>query len=219
MATGAIGGPYKHRQHVWMTGSDEGTLRVAALLSPWLGELKHQQLRAALARMWSALLDPRSRPIGRRSRVRRARRERIAWLVELCSRLRAETRFRTRSLEIAWAAGLFDGDGSTSNKSKRRTNGDAFYTVCAGVKQSGQFGSPEVLSRFRDVVLRGRLYGPYRWRNTDEVGYEWAVQSYRDVVAFEALIGPLLCGPKREQAAAAIRRFANSSHRRKVCFD
>lgn len=216
---GVIGGPYKHRQHVWTTTSDVMTLEVAALLSPWLGDIKYQQLRTALDRMRSSEMLTTSRPIGIRSVSRRARTQRIASLVDLCARLHAETQFRTRSLEVAWAAGLFDGDGSTSNKSKRRTNGDAFFTISASVKQSGRFGRPEVLMRFFRATGLGRVYGPYWWRNTDEPGYEWAVQSFRDVVALEQLVGRFICAPKREQTRAAISRFAGSPHRRTICLD
>lgn len=212
---GTIGGPYKNRQHVWHTNSSVATLTVAAMMSAWLGDRKHDQLGTAIHRLTlEAQLNPRSRRIGGRSVDRRARRAQFMHLLDVCLRLRVESAFSTRSLEVAWAAGLFDGDGSTSTKRKSRRDGATFYTVCAGLAQSGPQGVPEVLSRFLRVVGFGRIYGPYRWRNTSVPGYEWKIASYRELVALEALLGPHLSGPKREQAKAALSTFASSGHRR-----
>lgn len=215
VAIGTIGGPYKHGQHVWHTESDRGTLRVAALLSAWLGDRKHEQLGAALRRVRAEhTLNSRSRPIGPRSSARRTRREQLARLTDVYQSLRAESRFRSVSLEIAWAAGFFDGDGSASTKRKLSRDGTVFYTVCASAAQSGPSGLPEVLRRFRRVVDLGRIYGPLQWRNTTVPGYEWHIASYKDVLALEALIGPHLSSDRREQVRAALRTFARSRHRR-----
>lgn len=212
---GTIGGPYKNRQHVWYTDSSTATLTVAALMSAWLGDRKHDQLGTAIQRLsLEAQLNPRSRRIGGRSVARRARRDQFIHLLDVCRHLRVDSAFRTRPLEVAWAAGLFDGDGSTSTKRKTRKDGTAFYTVCAGLAQSGPQGVPEVLSHFLRVVGFGRIYGPYRWRNTSVPGYEWQIASYRELVALEALLGPYLSVPKREQARAALSTFANTGHRR-----
>jgi hypothetical protein len=75
----------------------------------------------------------------------------------------------TRAEEIAWAAGLFEGEGciTVTNRvlTARVTNTDA-----------------EILERFIDVVDRGVLYGPYD-RSQERDGfqrkpiYHWVAQN------------------------------------------
>ena len=58
----------------------------------------------------------------------------------------------TRTEELAWAAGLFDGEGSTSAS-------DRWSTPHLRVPQSGQ-AEPEVLMRFLAIVGVGSIKGP-----------------------------------------------------------
>ncbi|HEX4744691.1 MAG TPA: hypothetical protein VFW12_08485, partial [Candidatus Limnocylindria bacterium] len=60
--------------------------------------------------------------------------------------------------ELAWAAGLFDGDGSTCLLWHRTHPG---YRTCEmSITQTSRTGVPEVLTRFRRVVGLGHLNGP-----------------------------------------------------------
>ena len=65
-------------------------------------------------------------------------------------------------IELAWAAGLFDGEGTISlvtHRKKRKTKTYEYKQVHVLVSQSG---SPEVLERFqRAVGGLGKIYGPY----------------------------------------------------------
>ena len=47
----------------------------------------------------------------------------------------------------------------------------------ASVSQGGLTGVPEVLERFQAAVGLGQIYGPIRWRNATEPGFEWTIQA------------------------------------------
>jgi hypothetical protein len=71
--------------------------------------------------------------------------------------------------ELAWAAGLYDGEGSASMYMPRRRKTARRQMQ---VSQAGVVGSPpEVLVRFRAAVGEGNVTGPYRgylfyWKTT-----------------------------------------------------
>src|SRR5260221_10051361 len=70
-------------------------------------------------------------------------------------------------IELAWAAGFFDGEGSTFARSERARPGYRRFVM--SVPQSGADRPPEVLVRFQRAVALG-VIGPrdidgiYRWR-------------------------------------------------------
>ena len=101
--------------------------------------------------------------------------------------------------DSAWAPGFFQGDGSTSNSIEHLKGGIVSCTVTASVSQSGPTGVPEVLERFRSVVGLGQIYGPIRWRNANEPGFEWTIQAYRDVPQFRAVLRRFM-GPVKDCA-------------------
>ena len=55
--------------------------------------------------------------------------------------------------EIAWAAGLFEGEGTITHVSRRR---DTFDLV-VGLKMTDE----DIVRRFDEIVDRGKVYGPY----------------------------------------------------------
>ena len=92
------------------------------------------------------------------------------------------------TVEIAWAAGFFDGEGSTSlDKSKPR--------VAIGQKDR------QVLDRFKTAVGYGKVYGPYVYVNPPRTFFYYVVrrQQAEDVIA---CLWPFLSQIKREQATA-----------------
>lgn len=102
----------------------------------------------------------------------------------------------------AWAAGLFDGEGSTELHT-RRTTQRTWFSLRSRVSQCDANGSPAVLQRFRAIVGGGRIDGP-----TSGDGYENAYKW--DAGADESLrvlglIWPWLGTVKRVQAIEAIR--------------
>ncbi len=92
--------------------------------------------------------------------------------------------------EIAWAAGLFDGEGSITNSDR---------DIQLLLKNTDL----ELVHRFDQVVGRGHVYGPYTHRPND--GYPrkpywmWVAQgdAAHDVVD---LLGPWLSQRRCEQA-------------------
>src|SRR5688572_22806204 len=101
---------------------------------------------------------------------------------------------------VAWAAAIFDGEGSTStyipkgSKSPRRQ---------MAVSQGGPpEQKPAVLLRFRDVVGVGNVTGPYR-----NGLYYWKITKKDDVDLVGAMLWHALSGEKRRQFAAAATRI------------
>ena len=101
--------------------------------------------------------------------------------------------------ELAWAAGIFDGEGSSStyltkpNKIPRRQ---------MAVSQGGLPGhTPAVLLRFKEIVRVGSITGPY------DGLYYWKITTKGDVDAVGALLWQYLSREKRQQFAAAATRM------------
>jgi hypothetical protein len=98
--------------------------------------------------------------------------------------------------EIAWAAGLFEGEGTISQISRHRQTLDLQVAI--------NMTDEDVLRRFDEIVGRGKVYGPYlpishgdrrkpfwRWVAIGDAGH--------DVLD---LIGPWLFPRRIEQARA-----------------
>jgi hypothetical protein len=110
---------------------------------------------------------------------------------------------RSAVTEIAWAAGLFDGEGSLSlsgpaDRSRR------FVTM--ELPQSGASGIPDALIRFRDVVEVGAIGGPYPPRSpwSRLPRYRWRVTGRHRVSHALFRLWPWLGSVKRDQ----IRRLS-----------
>lgn len=101
---------------------------------------------------------------------------------------------RTRE-ELAWAAGFYDGEGSTTS---RHANG----YVGIMVKQV----EPDVLSRFRDSLGLGKVYGPYEGVGKRKPYWAFTVTGFEYVQAAIALMWVWLGPTKRLQATLALRR-------------
>lgn len=63
------------------------------------------------------------------------------------------------SAELAWAAGFFDGEGSTIARSDSARPG--YYQLNITVPQGCRFGVPPLLRRFQRAMRgMGRIHGP-----------------------------------------------------------
>lgn len=92
---------------------------------------------------------------------------------------------------VAWAAGLFDAEGSaTSHRSRRRARAQRELLVY----QAGGENAPEVLKRFQETVECGTLLGPARGRL-----WSWRVSNQRDVAHVARTLWPWLSTTKRGQ--------------------
>jgi len=97
-----------------------------------------------------------------------------------------------------WAAGLYDGEGSSSLLQHRTHVG--YLTGELNVTQSALVGAPEVLSRFLVIVRAGHIGGPYIQRNTTMDVYRWKAAARGDVERVVAELWPWLGCVKRQQA-------------------
>ena len=85
-------------------------------------------------------------------------------------------------LELAWAAGFFDGEGSIYRDSR------------GSVRLSANQIRPEPLHRFVQAVGVGRVYGPYGPKQVHQI--QLVGEKAHQVI--DRLL-PLLSPPKREQ--------------------
>jgi hypothetical protein len=97
--------------------------------------------------------------------------------------------------DVAWAAGLFDGEGSTSTYVPK---GKTYPRRQMAVSQGGMPGqTPIVLTRFKGIVGVGNVTGPY------DGLYYWKTTRKDAVDEVGAMLWPYLSGEKRRQFAAA----------------
>ena len=96
--------------------------------------------------------------------------------------------------ELSWAAGLFDGEGSTSTTKASRWR-----------LQIPQ-GHREVLDRFQKAVGGlGHIFGPYPPAPGRKLPrYQWAAQSFEEAQAVLAMLWFKLGTVKRAQAKAVM---------------
>ena len=102
---------------------------------------------------------------------------------------------------LAWAAGLFDAEGSTSLSDHRSHPGRKY--VEAAITQGGEGAPPDVLVRFKSAVGAGLIYGPYAQRGATQPVYRWRLHLAEDVRRVIADLDPWLDQVKRRQAADA----------------
>jgi hypothetical protein len=106
---------------------------------------------------------------------------------------------RIDPLQLAWAAGFFDGEGSTIVYQSK----PGYYRLTVSVPQSGGPEPPEVLHRFSAALLDLGEIGPQRPDGT----WVWRSRSAEEAQAVVALLWSHLGTVKRRQAASAISRF------------
>ena len=106
----------------------------------------------------------------------------------------------------AWAAGLFDGDGSTYF-AKHKTH-PGYVRAEMAVTQSSRTGVPEVLIRFRDLVGAGGISGPFGGNEVWEPVYRWKAHKLWEIDAIADMLWPWLGSVKRLQASTVIASVA-----------
>jgi hypothetical protein len=104
--------------------------------------------------------------------------------------------------ELAWAAGIFDGEGSTSTY---LTKPNMIPRRQMAVSQGGLPGHiPTVLLRFKEIVRVGSITGPY------DGLYYWKITTKNDVDLVGRHLWRHLSREKRQQFAAAAIRMERS---------
>ena len=102
--------------------------------------------------------------------------------------------------ELIWAAGFFDGEGSTCVG-----RGDGTKRHPPQLRIAIQQTELEPLERFQRAVDAGTLRGPYdrRRRSTHRPYYSYEIRRHDEVLGVLESLWPYLCLPKRQQARAA----------------
>lgn len=110
--------------------------------------------------------------------------------------------------ELAWAAGLFDGEGHISCR-ERRSKGHFSRNIVMTVAQN----HPEVLERFRDAVDLGKIHSIDRYRPAESkleggfITYSWRTGRFEHIQAAAAMIWPWLGSVKRAQIAEMLKFY------------
>lgn len=107
-----------------------------------------------------------------------------------------------RSERLAWAGGLYDGEGSASLSAHRTHEGH--FSPEVAVTQSGEM-CPEVLERLRNIMGRGRIYGPYTQEGATLPVFRWKTSAQSDVESSLYLLAPWIGRVKRDQARRVLR--------------
>jgi len=105
-------------------------------------------------------------------------------------------------LELAWAAGFFDGEGSIYVVHKKRCKGGTTgkYYPNTGVELSISQIHPQPLERFLSAVKTGSMSGPYKPKKENHSPYwRWNTAGRPTTYKVVCLLWPFLSTPKREQ--------------------
>lgn len=108
-------------------------------------------------------------------------------------------------IELAWAAGFFDGEGTTSSS---KSNG-------ANVRLSITQYHPEVLERFVSAIGFGKVYGPSVSKSGKDF-WQICLSSKPTIVALGRM-WPYLGNEKKNQALKALHKYSvqrnNTNHK------
>lgn len=97
-----------------------------------------------------------------------------------------------RVAELAWAAGIIEGEGTLHATGRRN--------VVVAVVMTDE----DVLRRLREVLGVGSITGPYLRREGTKPQWHWTVSCARHVAAVVMTLYPLLHERRREQARAVL---------------
>src|SRR5207249_5555478 len=103
---------------------------------------------------------------------------------------------------LAWAAGLFDGEGSTELHT-RRTLDRTWFGLRSRVSQCEANGTPRVLQRFQAIGKSGRIDGPSSGDGYENA-YKWEAGA-DETLRVLPVIWPWLGIVKRVQAIDVIK--------------
>ena len=105
--------------------------------------------------------------------------------------------------QLAWAAGIIDGEGHCGNKTKTvevRQGIRTYYTPHFSVGQVNWTVKPQMLQRLEGIFPFGKVYGPktkikIKWAPA----YSFEVNGFEKVQAIYTMVWPWLGDVKRQQ--------------------
>jgi hypothetical protein len=106
----------------------------------------------------------------------------------------------THSEQLAWAAGLFEGEGCFNTHQRRMK-----WSVQARLAMTDK----DVIRRFAAIMGLGQVHGPRHTKGQPDWKpvFEWYVQAAPDVLKVIDLLSPWL-GARRSAKAAEVREIA-----------
>jgi len=128
--------------------------------------------------------------------------KRAEFALALSSAPSSEQRAASETEMLAWAGGLYDGEGSASVSPHRSHVGH--FSPEVAVTQSGTT-RPQVLERLRDIVGCGRIYGPYTQEGATLPVFRWKAAALGDVEHSLYRLAPWIGSVKRQQARKVLR--------------
>lgn len=100
-------------------------------------------------------------------------------------------------VEYSWAAGFFDGEGTTSVLKAQR---DKYAYIRMGISQK----QLEPLEKFYGIVQKGKIY-----KSNTRIIYSWDCYREQDVEFVLSLLWPYLSDIKRKQAILAKEKVSS----------
>lgn len=112
----------------------------------------------------------------------------------------APTEQRIKSeIELAWAAGFFEGEGCVTYGGT--STGYAYAKATIGTTD------PDVLLKFQRAVGMGKIYGPYEQKNKrHKVFWVWNLHGRDKVLQLQELLWPWLGQRRQEQFRTVLSR-------------
>jgi len=93
----------------------------------------------------------------------------------------------TDEIQIAWAAGLFEGEGCISKMTDRRSKDNLI-----GIQLILSMSDRDVVEQFHSIVKVGNICETIPSYPNAKLQYRWSATSYADVLFVLGLIGELL---------------------------
>lgn len=110
----------------------------------------------------------------------------------------------TRAEALAWAAGLFEGEGSISpHKAQNVPHGKRWTYVRLAIGTTDE----DVLLRFFEIAQCGSLCGPYQYIEGRKPHWQWSVTGVKADRLLDELL-PFL-GERRQARAAEVRSLVH----------
>lgn len=101
----------------------------------------------------------------------------------------------------AWAAGLFEGEGTIVAFGPRKNQRSFSLTST----------DEDVVRRFADIIATGKVYGPYTYKGTDQRKrdhhkpyWRWSASDRVSVLAAAAILLPWMCERRRQKMEEAV---------------
>ncbi len=105
--------------------------------------------------------------------------------------------------DIAWAAGLFEGEGSISwsrHKNRYRPDGECYHTLQMSLHSTDE----DVVRKFAKIIGVGKVHGPYRFPSPEvpnrKPSWYWGITSHERCQAVIAMLWPWLCSRRKAKA-------------------